>query len=319
VARPAPRASSRSSHPETRGHRVALVASAAALLAALASPRSLAGGGATDAGPPSGSSAPARLETGATAPPASAAPSVAPPPSAGSSAAAPGPGAPGRWCASELEQLGSAACVSVPARLREPLTLVLFLHGVVKPETTWQWAQQRALARAAAVHGFVALMPRGRRGYGPRGMEDWWTWPTSTRGQQAIEAELVAEWQQDRAELEQRLGRGFTRALVFGFSNGAYYASSLALRGRFPADGFGVFAGGSSGEHLLAPARRLTERPPIYVGYGTADRSAREDAAALGRALGRLGWPSRVVARPGVGHTMTDAMLAEALALGAGE
>jgi len=311
------RASSRSSHAETRGRPVALVASAAALLAALASPRSLAGGGATDAGSPNGSRAPARLETGAAAP--SAVPSAAPAPSASSSTSAPSPGAPDRWCAGELEQLGSAACVSVPVRLREPLTLVLFLHGVVKPDTTWQWAQQRALARAAAVHGFVALMPRGRRGHGPRGMEDWWTWPTSARGQQAIEADLVAEWQRDRAEVEQRLGRGFARALVFGFSNGAYYASSLALRGRVPADGFGVFAGGSSGEYLLAPARRLTERPPIYVGYGTADRSAREDAAALGRALRRLGWPSRVVARPGVGHTMTDAMLAEALALGTGE
>lgn len=319
MARPAAHASSRASHPETRGRRIALVASAAALLAALASPRSRAGGDATGAGPPSGSGTSACLAAGAAAPSAAAAPSVAPPPAAGSSAAAPGPDAPDRWCARELEQLGSAACVSAPARLREPLTLVLFLHGVVKPETTWQWAQQRALARAAAVHGFVALMPRGRRGYGPRGMEDWWTWPTSARGQQAIEAELVAEWQRDRAELEQRLGHGFARALVFGFSNGAYYAASLALRGRVPADGFGVFAGGSSGEHLLAAARRLAVRPPIYVGYGTADRSAREDAVALGRALRRLGWPSRVVARPGVGHTMTDAMLAEALAFGAGE
>lgn len=307
----------RPSHPETHRGRIAVVASAAALLTALAAPGSLAGGGATAAGGPNGSTAPTRLETGA------AAPSVAPPPSAApspdsSSSDAPAPGASSRWCASELEELGSAACVSVPARLREPLTLVLFLHGVVKPETNWQWAQQRALARAAATHGFIALMPRGRRGHGPRGMEDWWTWPTSVRAQQAVEGELVAEWQRDRAELERRLGRDFSRGLVFGFSNGAYYASSLALRGRFPADGFGVFAGGSSAEYLLAPARRLTERPPIYVGYGTADRSAREDAAALGRALRRLGWPSRVVARPGVGHTMTDAMLAEALALGAG-
>ncbi len=315
----AARTPGRPSHAETHRRRIAVVASAAALLAALAAPRSHAGGGATAAGGPSGSTAPARLETGAAAPPASAAPPSAAPPAASSSSSAPAPSASGRWCASELQELGSAACVSVPARLGEPLTLVLFLHGVIKPETTWQWAQQRALARAAAAHGFVALMPRGRRGQGPRGMEDWWTWPTSVRAQQAVEVELHAEWQRDRTELEQHLGRDFARVLVFGFSNGAYYASSLALRGRFPADGFGVFAGGSSAEHLLAPARRLTERPPIYVGYGTADRSAREDAAALGRALRRLGWPSRVVARPGIGHTMTDAMLAEALAFGAGK
>jgi predicted esterase len=234
---------------------------------------------------------------------------------AASSSATPAAPVPARWCAPELEELPSAACVVVPPHPRDPLTVAIFLHGVIAPETGWQWAQQRAAARAATAQGLVALLPRGRRGYGPRGMEDWWTWPTSARAQAAIEGELLAEWDAGRAELERRLGRPFSRYYLFGFSNGAYYASSLALRGLAKADGIGVFAGGTRDAQLLVAARKVTRRPPIYVGYGTADSSARADAAAFGDALRALGWPSRVVARPGVGHTMTDSMVTEALTL----
>ncbi len=220
-----------------------------------------------------------------------------------------------RWCADELVALSERVCVALPNRVRQPPTLVVFLHGVVKPGTGWQWAQQRALARAAAVHGFVGVMPRGRRGHGPRGMEDWWTWPTSAVAQRAFEGELLTEWAMAEHALVGALGEPFARRYVLGFSNGAYYASSLALRGRLAADGFGVFAGGSGAEYLVAAARSVEARPPIYVGYGQRDETARRDARHLGAALRTLGWPCRVVERPRVGHTMTDSMVAEALSL----
>jgi len=218
-----------------------------------------------------------------------------------------------RWCADGLLALSEGVCAVVPPKLHEPLTVVIFLHGVVKPGTDWQWAQQLAVARAARAHGFVGVMPRGRRGYGPRGMEQWWTWPTSVKGQRALEADLCTEWTMAERALSGALGASFERRYVFGFSNGAYYASSLALRGRLDADGFGIFAGGSGADYLVARAREVKRRAPIYVGYGDRDAVARRDAQKLGAALKSIGWPSRVVGRPRVGHAMTDSMVAEAL------
>jgi hypothetical protein len=72
-------------------------------------------------------------------------------------------------------------------------TLVVFLHGVIKPNSGWQHAQQRAVARAAERYQFFVLMPRGRRGVGPKGMEDWWTWPTAVKHQERVESDLLSE------------------------------------------------------------------------------------------------------------------------------
>ncbi len=217
-----------------------------------------------------------------------------------------------RWCAPELQVVNDDVCHFAPSSHRTPDTLVIFLHGVIEPGTEWQWAQQRAIARAAQARGFEALMPRGRRGIGPRGMEAWWTWPTGTRAQQAVEAELVEEWLGARRSLERQRGEPFGRVLVMGFSNGAYYAASLALRGRLAVDGYAVFAGGG-GEYLERQAQRTKVRPPIYVGYGGRDPAGKKDGRALGEMLRRLGWRHKVVARPSVGHTMTDAQLGEAI------
>ena len=219
------------------------------------------------------------------------------------------------WCAPEVERLSDEIChfSPRPAGDAAPRTLVIYLHGVIQASSTWQHTQQRALVRHAKVHGFSVLLPRGRRGIGPKGMRDWWTWPTSVRAQQQVEDELIHEWMQARALLEQRNGRAFDAVYVFGFSNGAYYASALALRGKLDVDGYAVFAGGSAG-YLERHARQTGERPPIYVGYGDQDRTARHDCQRLGAALRSLGWPYRMKGRPRVGHTITDTMVSEALA-----
>lgn len=215
----------------------------------------------------------------------------------------------GRWCAPELEELGEGTCVAGDPGAG---TLVIFLHGVIQPETTWQWSQQRAITRGARANGFLALMPRGRRGIGPAGMRDWWTWPTSVAAQRQVEQALLDEWADARRRLEQRRGRAFERVLVYGFSNGAYYASSLALRGRMEADGFAVFSGGSAPQHLKRIAAGVRRRAPVYVGYGEKDRGARGPARELGEALDALRWKHRLVGRRRVGHSMTDEQMREA-------
>lgn len=223
-----------------------------------------------------------------------------------------------RWCAPELESLGHDACAHVPAHEAPgPRTLVIFLHGVVKPDTRWQWAQQRGVARAADAHGFVVLMPRGRSGIGPKGMEDWWTWPTAERAQKGVEDELVAEWAAARAELEAR-GKPFDRVWVFGFSNGAYYATSLAVRAKLGgdaalrADGFAVFAGGSGASYLEKAARAQTKRPPFFVAWGGKD-PAHDDQVKLAKMLRGLRWPTKSLGAKKAGHAMTDKQIAEAV------
>jgi len=219
------------------------------------------------------------------------------------------------WCvqAEQIEALTETLCHFSPAPPeRAPKTLVIFLHGLTKLGTTWQHNGQRGLARAARANGFEVLMPRGRLGAGSSKFADHWNWPSSADGQRTLEDEVLAEWLEAKKTLEQRNGRPFERVYVFGFSAGAYYATSLALRGRLKVDGYGVFAGGGAPKGIERWAKGTHPKTPIYVGYGHKDR-ARRDPQRLGRALRAMGWKHRVVGRKNVGHSMTDAQIREAL------
>jgi predicted esterase len=143
-------------------------------------------------------------------------------------------------------------------------------------------------------------------------MSDWWTWPTAAAAQKTLEDALIAEWSDARAELEKRAGKPFDRVFVLGFSNGAYYAASLAVRDRIKADGYALFAGGSGAKHLKQAGATTSRRAPIYVGWGDRDRD-RRDQEKLGKMLRELGWPSKARGRKGVGHVMTDAQVDEAI------
>lgn len=215
------------------------------------------------------------------------------------------------WCASEFDELADAVCALQSAEPQHA-TLVIFLHGVIKPDTGWQHQQQRAIARAARTDGFDVIMPRGRRGIGPKGMQDWWTWPTGAAAQQKVEPEILQEWSRARAALEDRRGAPYADVLVFGFSNGAYYATQLALRGKTPGSGSAVFAGGASGDWLERHAKAVQTRAPLYVEAGTRDKTAIGDARRLRQMLQRLGWPHRFIQREGGGHSMPDAGLKSA-------
>ncbi|MBI3203588.1 MAG: dienelactone hydrolase family protein [Myxococcales bacterium] len=220
------------------------------------------------------------------------------------------------WCVQGdgIEALTPTVCHYSPTPAeRAPDTLVIFLHGLTKLGTTWQWNGQRGLARAAKAHGFEVITPRGRLGAGSSKYADHWNWPSSAEGQNSVEPEVLAEWKAAQELLEKRNGRPFARVWVWGFSAGAYYATSLALRGRVPVAGYAVFAGGGAPKGVERWAKGTRPKPPVYVGYGHKDR-ARKDPARLGRALRAMGWKSMVVGRPGVGHSMTDAQVREAVA-----
>lgn len=226
------------------------------------------------------------------------------------------------WCfdGEGIEALTPTVCHYSPKPPESaPDTLVIFLHGVTKFGTTWQWNGQRGLARAAKARGFEVITPRGRLGAGSKKFADHWNWPSSAEGQKALESEVLAEWKAAQQTLEKRNGRAFARVYVWGFSAGAYYSASLALRGRLDVAGYAIFAGGGAPKGVERWAKGTRPKPPIYVGYGHKDR-ARRDPARLGRALKAMGWKSLVVGRPNVGHSMTDAQVREAWAfLGGGK
>ncbi len=218
---------------------------------------------------------------------------------------------PESFCAPELQALDGGACffAAKSAEAKTPRTLVLFLHSLVPERGRFQWEQQRTMARVASRFGMSVLMPRGRLGIGPGRAPDVWAWPTSHAAEQSVEPEILAEWDRLRAEISGASGP-FERVFVTGFSNGAYYATSLAVRARIDADGYAVFAGGSGSRWIAARARQAPRQTPLFIGYGTRD-AARHDARALGRLLGRLKWPYRMRSA-NVGHTVTNDLLDQA-------
>jgi predicted esterase len=214
------------------------------------------------------------------------------------------------WCAPELETLVHDVCLYMPANSgAKPRTVVIFLHSLVGRGTSWQWEQQRTMMQTADRHGFAVLMPRGRLGVGPGRAPDIWAWPTAQRTEAEFEPALVAEWAAARAVAEKRLG-AFERTFVVGFSSGAYYAASLALRNPIGAQGFALFAGGSGSKWKASGAKSVTTRAPVFIGYGTKDPS-RRDPQAYAKLLKELAWPHRLDSAP-VGHTVTHAQLTRA-------
>ncbi len=226
---------------------------------------------------------------------------------------------PPSWCTPGSETLEGGACYFEPAaeaadadsQTEPDDTLVIFLHSLVRVDSDWQWEQQRLMMRTATRMGFALLMPRGRPGIGPGAAPNVLAWPGSPRMQEAFEAEVLAEWDRARAQVEARRHAHFRRVLIFGFSNGAYYATSLAVRGRYPADGYGVFAGGSGSKYNRILASQAERRPPIFVGYGTKD-PARPHMSSLVRMLDDLSWRHAVRTAP-IGHWVSDAQLASAI------
>lgn len=242
----------------------------------------------------------AALETEAEGEP----PPSAQPPVAGASG--------GAWCAPDLGVLANDVCFAPGAGTKgDRRTLVVFLHGVISPDSGWQWNQQRGMAIAAKRLGFTVLLPRGRRGIGPKGMTDWWTWPTAARFQ-GIEDELFAEWRAARTELEKRDGKPFDEVFVMGFSNGAYYTTSLASRGRGGADGYAAFAGGSGSRHIQSALKGSSNRKPFFLGIASKDKTTVKGARALAKALKATQWPHRSE-ELAIGHAVADRHLEHAL------
>jgi len=226
------------------------------------------------------------------------------------------------WCAPGTSTLADGMCYFEPPPQKEstgegtapsepPNTLIVFLHSLVRTDSDWQYEQQRLMLRTASAMNVALLMPRGRAGIGPGRDPRTLAWPGSPQTQELYEEAVLAEWDRARTSVEAKRGQRFSRLLIFGFSNGAYYATTLAVRKRYPADGYGLFAGGSGSKYNRLLASRSGAKVPVFVGYGTKD-PAHADMQSLARMLGDLGWPHQVKAA-NIGHWVSDAQLQAAI------
>jgi len=217
------------------------------------------------------------------------------------------------WCPEGIETLPGPACAVVPEQVQsEPApTLVIFLHGITNVGSGWQIGLITGMSRYAKHQRFALLAPRAPLQPHVEGKPDIYAWRTRTLSEAAEDA-MLQGWMAAKATLEGRTGRPFERVFVMGFSSGAYYVSSLALRGRLDVDGYAAFAGGSA-PYSRTMIKHVKNRVPIFVGYGTRDRTARTDARELVAALRRARWKHHSMAVR-AGHTITTKQFTSALA-----
>lgn len=213
------------------------------------------------------------------------------------------------WCLEGFSDLGDGNCYLVPETVREPKSLLVYLHGVIAPYGDTQRIVQGIVANNARSRGYVAYMPRGRRGLGPPPTQDWWSWPTTSENHRRHAATMVSQWGDAKRSLEQLTGGPFLRTYLAGSSNGAFFATVLALNGEFEADGYGAMSGGSRAGRSIQRIR-ARNRAPFYVGYGIHD-DLKPHPISLGELLEQAGWPHRVSVHP-TGHGAREVYLDEA-------
>lgn len=208
------------------------------------------------------------------------------------------------WCAAEVSDLEEHACYFEGApRADGRRTLVIYLHGMLAETPGFAWLQQRSMASYAKQLGFTVLMPTSPKAKGG------YYWPTSLPAQKEHEAGVLADIRRQRAALEKKLGHGFDETFVVGFSSGAYYGSSVAVRGLLDVQGYIVLAGGASpGRHVASASKRV----PIFVGVSAKDRQTANDSRTFARSLAAMGWPYRAEERD-AGHLVDGALLAHGM------
>lgn len=211
------------------------------------------------------------------------------------------------WCSEETTTLPNGLCHLDGGQKDGRRTLVVFLHGAIAKDVDWQWTQEKALLRQAKQSKFEAIFARAP--LGPGG----YAWPGTASAQEASEQELIDGWAEARAHLERKNGRAYDEVFLMGFSSGAYFTSSLVLRGKTKFDGYAVFAGGAGWGGGAGMTTAETPKAPVFVGVCADDKQTAGHSRAFGGTLAARGFPFKVDEQR-VGHMFADTHVAHALA-----
>ena len=181
-----------------------------------------------------------------------------------------------KWCGNGVEALPSDVCYIDGRGSGERSTLVIWLHGVIGKNTNWSHDHEKMLTRMSKSTNIELLFPKGILG------AQVYAWPGTAEDQAKDEEGLIEQWMTAKTILEQRENKRYGDVFIFGFSSGAYYASSLAMRGGVDVDGYAVLCGGQpmppspSPTAHFAPsssASVLTTRRPPRIRARTPVRS----------------------------------------------
>lgn len=211
------------------------------------------------------------------------------------------------WCGQGYEAVSSDVC-HIDGRKpgAERKTLVIWLHGLIGVKTDWSHNHQKMLHRVAKYEGVEVLFPRGVEANGAYG------WPGTVDAQEKSEQALYDGWMKAKAALEKRDNKAFDEVFVFGFSSGAYFTSSLAMRGRFAVDGYATFAGGQ-GSMIKKDTVAVDHFAPTFVGICAEDAQTAQHSRAFAGALAAAGIPWRA-SEQRVGHGLSEVHFKQALA-----
>jgi len=208
------------------------------------------------------------------------------------------------WCGPDVTTLSDHVCyVDGGADTTGRRTLVVYLHGVLAKTPGFQYVQQHWMAQEAKSNSFTLLMPTAPDASG------YYAWPGSAKALKDQEAAILDGIKKARADLEKRAGAPFDETFVVGFSSGAYYASSLAVRGALDVDGYIVLAGGGA---WMKPGEQPATRAPVFIGVSAADPGSADHSRAFAGLLGQAHWPLRVETR-NTGHGVDRAFLAHGI------
>ncbi|MDB4947067.1 MAG: hypothetical protein JWP97_6601 [Labilithrix sp.] len=215
--------------------------------------------------------------------------------------------APKPWCGPDVTELSDHVCLADGGADESGRhTLVIYLHGALAMTPGFQYVQQNAMALHAKRHHFTVVMPTAPSdGVG-------YVWPTSQTAQKEQEPAIFAAIARARADAARRVGHGFDETFVVGFSSGAYFGSSVAVRSALDVDGYIILAGGSSWTRPENAGDRSSRRAPVFVGVSAADPQTAAHSRAFGGSLASMGWPVKVEER-NAGHMVDWTFMAHGI------
>ncbi len=196
------------------------------------------------------------------------------------------------WCPERFESGPSDTCFAIPENPSKDTPVLVYLHGMYQGHGS---PEEWAAVGVAIDRGFAVVIPRGKRGLCAwrAELKDHYCWPQDAEDTQTMKS-VVKEWDRVLWQVDALLEGGTHKRYVLGSSNGAFFASYLAMHAIFPGQAYAVVNGGPLG----APGAKSTQAPVLLVaGDEASDASAK--TKELHEVLSKASWAHGFCPRSG--------------------